>query len=214
LLRTQRVVAGENPDGGGAAAAAAAGDDSNALPAANPALVREFLEDGILSDRIGEQLAAGGGVAAPDLEGEAHTDAREVSAGVIWDLRGDAGVRALVAAAFGRAEARAASGTAWMLPYTAELLRDPYDAVRFVAQIALRAEPDVGPAGGGFDFLAPEAERRAFLDRLEDSWRQRRSTRRDTDLSAVLIDADGNLRVEAFRALLARRDLRRIYLGE
>ncbi len=161
-----------------------------------------------------EQLAAGWGVAAPDLDGEAHTDAREVAAGVLWALRGDAGVRALVAAAFGRAEARAVSGTAWMLPYTAELLRDPYDAVRFVAQAALRAEPDVGSAGGGFDFLAPEAERRAFLNRLEDSWRQRRSTRRDTDLSAVLIDADGNLQVEAYRALLARRDLRRIYLGE
>jgi hypothetical protein len=33
-------------------------------------------------------------------------------------------------------------------------------------------------------------------------------------LSAVLIDAEGNLRDDAYRALLARRDLRRIYLGE
>ena len=40
-------------------------------------------------------------------------------------------MRALVAAAFGRAEARAASGTSWMLPFTAELLRDPYDAVLY-----------------------------------------------------------------------------------
>ncbi|MGA0059436.1 MAG: hypothetical protein ACO3RU_07600 [Planctomycetota bacterium] len=101
-----------------------------------------------------------------------------------------------------------------MLPYTAELLRDPYDAVRFVAQAALRAEPGIGPSGGGYDFLAPEAQRQAFLGRLEDSWRQRRSTRQGSDLSAVLIDAEGNLRDDAYRALLARRDLRRIYLGE
>jgi anaphase-promoting complex subunit 4 len=56
LLRTQRVLAGENPDGGGAA-----GDEQNLLPAANPSLVREFLEDGIRVDRLGEQLSAGAG---------------------------------------------------------------------------------------------------------------------------------------------------------
>lgn len=56
LLRTQRVLAGENPDGEGAA-----GDEQNWLPAANPTLVREFLEDGIRVDRLGEQLSAGAG---------------------------------------------------------------------------------------------------------------------------------------------------------
>jgi hypothetical protein len=159
-----------------------------------------------------EQLSAGWGVDAPDLSADAES--REIAAGVLWALRGDAGVRAIVAAAFGRAEARAASGTEWMLPYTAELLRDPYDAVRFVAQAALRAEDGVGPTSGGYDFLAPEPERRAFLQRFEDGWRQRRSARQGRDLTAVLVDAEGNLRTEAYAVLLAARDLRRIYLGE
>lgn len=160
------------------------------------------------------QLEEGYGIEAPDLTGDERRDAREVAAGALWALRGDAGVRALVAAAFGRAEARAASGTSWMLPFTTELLRDPYDAVRFVAQAALRAEPSVGPSGGGYDFLAPEAERRAVLARLESDWRAARSARVGQDLTQMLIDGDGNLRDDAFRALLARRDLRRIYLGE
>ena len=47
LLRTQRTLSGESPDG----------DDQNLLPAANPSLVRAFLEEGIRIDRLGEQLS-------------------------------------------------------------------------------------------------------------------------------------------------------------
>jgi len=50
LLRTQRALAGENPDGGA--------EEQNALPAANDALARAFLADGVAADPLGEELSA------------------------------------------------------------------------------------------------------------------------------------------------------------
>lgn len=145
---------------------------------------------------------------APDLD----DDQREVAAAILWALRGDAGARALVAAAMGNEAARAASGTDWMTPYLAELLRDPYHAVRFVAQRALRTDP-VG-AELGYDFLAPAAQRDAVVRGLEEDWMRQRATRRGADLSRLLIDSVGDLRVDVFRRLLLQRDNRRVYLGE
>lgn len=156
----------------------------------------------------GEQLARDFGIAAPPL----GDDERNVAAGVLWALKGDAGERALVAAAMGRAQARSTAGTDWLAPYLGELLRDPYHAVRFVAQRALREAPS--GAGLGYDFLDPEAEREAAIQRMLDDWSVRRGARRDRDLEPLLIDASGDLRVALFRRLLAQRDHRPVYLGE
>jgi hypothetical protein len=153
-------------------------------------------------------------------EGETllHEDERKVAAGVLWALKGDAGVRALVAAAFGRPEARAAAGGGeWMGASLAELLRDDYHAVRFVAQRALLARP--GGAGYGYDFLAPEAERNGAVARLVGEWelQVRRPGAVDPDpgrRAALLLDREGAPMWGEHRRLLAGRDRRRIYLGE
>ena len=50
LLRTAGALAGENPDGGA--------EEQNALPAANDALARAFLADGVAADPLGEELSA------------------------------------------------------------------------------------------------------------------------------------------------------------
>jgi len=50
ILRTQRVIMGENPDGGGE------DDDANALPALNPGLLRELFRDGVDADALGAHL--------------------------------------------------------------------------------------------------------------------------------------------------------------
>ena len=55
-------------------------------------------------------------------------------------------MRVLVADALGSAGAIAASGRAWQSPLLAELRRDPYAAVRFVAERSGRAVDPSGPA--------------------------------------------------------------------
>jgi predicted CXXCH cytochrome family protein len=77
-------------------------------------------------------------------------------------LSGDAATRAVVASAFGRAEARQASSTAPNARLLAELLDDPYAAVRKVACDSLRAQP--GFADFKCDFVADKAARRASRD--------------------------------------------------
>ena len=52
------------------------------------------------------------GIAPPELS----RDQREVAAGVLWALEGDAGQRALAAWSFGWEPAREASGSDWMGP--------------------------------------------------------------------------------------------------
>jgi hypothetical protein len=68
-------------------------------------------------------------------------DERRVAAAVLWLLRGDAGQRAIVADAMGRASAKDASGAEWSAPFLAQLLVDPYSAVRYVAFRSLRSLP-------------------------------------------------------------------------
>jgi hypothetical protein len=77
---------------------------------------------------------------------------REVPAGAIWLLQGDAGQRALSAWYAGWDEAHAASGDAWIATALAPLLDDPYDAVRVIAGRSMSTLPgfeelDYNPVG-------------------------------------------------------------------
>ena len=82
-----------------------------------------------------------------------------VPTGALWALSGDAAQRAVTAWHFGWEPARRAMQRD-MAPVASALLNDPYSAVRRVASEALRrASPEIVPSD--YDFLAPEAERRA-----------------------------------------------------
>lgn len=100
-----------------------------------------------------ERLAAWYGQAQPELD----EDQRTVAASVLWTLAGDAGQRALMAWSFGWADARKASGEAWMAPFVAVLLDDDYVAVRLAAGRAL-GKLDAG-RGVPYDFAASAAAR-------------------------------------------------------
>ena len=69
-------------------------------------------------------------------------DQRCIAVFILWILSGDAGQRALVAWSMGWQSAQQASGSHWMGSYFAQLLEDPYDAVRFAAYRSLRQLPD------------------------------------------------------------------------
>jgi hypothetical protein len=142
------------------------------------------------------------GTPRPELDAEQQT----VAAGVLDALRGDASQRALTAWSMGWPEARQASGSDWMAPYLAQLLEDPYPAVRFIAHRSLTRLP--GFADFEYDFLDPRESRSRALER----WRQ-------TELPAqadpsTLIAVGGQPEWELFRRLLAQRDDRAVFVVE
>jgi hypothetical protein len=128
------------------------------------------------------------------------SDAATVPAAVRWALAGDAQQRAVAAAAFGRAEAGAASREAWAVPVLATLLDDPYPAVRFVAARSLGV---VAPSEAvGHDFLAPREARAETSRRVLAAWRAREASGRAARMTAVIT------------ALAGQRDDRRVALRE
>ena len=138
-------------------------------------------------------------------------DEQTVAASLLWILKGDAGLRALAAQSMGWAPAQATSGTSWMVPHLGEALGDGYDAVRFIAARSLRSVP--GYAGLDYDFVAPEQERVEAAVRVLREWRASPAAhlRREPEL---LVDANGELRVDAMRRLFEQRDRRPLFLRE
>ena len=126
-------------------------------------------------------------------------------------------MRAVTAAAMGWAPAQEASGQAWMVPVLAQLLDDPYDAVRFVAQRSLKQMPSQGAVADVLTASAAERRRtqvavmrqwdRAGRVAGSDGWSSARQ-------QAVLLQADGTLNIPAFLSLLRRRDDRTVLLRE
>ncbi|HKU43405.1 MAG TPA: hypothetical protein VJR89_34825, partial [Polyangiales bacterium] len=80
------------------------------------------------------QLRERHGIESPPITG----DEAEVPVGLLLGLRGDAGQRALIAWALGWEGAKQASHDAFEPQLLAVLLRDPYDAVRYIAAHAQR----------------------------------------------------------------------------
>ncbi|MGB1275774.1 MAG: cytochrome c3 family protein, partial [Nannocystaceae bacterium] len=100
----------------------------------------------------------------PDLE----PDEREIAAGILWLLRGDAGVRALVAWHFSWAPAVAISGNDWMAPFLKVALVDEYVAVRHIAGKSLAKLPDVGKID--YDALADTPRLEAVAEQVASTW--------------------------------------------
>ena len=134
-----------------------------------------------------------------------------VAASLLWMLNGDAGLRALTAWSVGWAPAQDASGTSWMVPHLAELLNDPYEAVRYIAYRSLRSLPNY--ADYQYDYLATQPERVDRVLPIIQAWRASPLARQRRD-PELLVDADGVLRADLMRALFDLRDNRRLFLRE
>lgn len=136
---------------------------------------------------------------------------QRVSAAVLWALTGDAGQRAIVAQAMGWRPAQEASGTAWMPPFLAQLLDDPYDAVRFIASRSLKSIPGFAPLD--YDFAAPQPLRYAAQLTTMRMWDRERGGIRLTQ-PALLFDPRGSLQVDEMLRLLKTRNNRPVLLRE
>jgi hypothetical protein len=141
-----------------------------------------------------------------------NDEQQKIAGSVLWALEGDAGQRALMAWSMGWPAARAASGEQWMAPYLAQLLVDPYDAVRFIAARSLKRLP--GFAKLPYDFVGPANEREAARVEAMKIWNEAHAPLDIAAADSVLIEADGRLQRESFERLLKRRDDRRVFLQE
>jgi len=133
------------------------------------------------------------------------------AAGPLWSLAGDAGQRALAAWSMGWRPAQEASETDWMVPYLAQGLIDPYDAVRLIAYRSLQTIP--GYEDTQFDFVADKAERQAAASHILSAWRAKKDERERTG-GELLIRADGTLHNRTWEQMYNARDNRPVNLEE
>jgi hypothetical protein len=156
----------------------------------------------------GEALASWYGQPEAPLD----ADTRAISAALLSVLRGDAGERAIVAQAMAWPPAQAVSGTDWMLPHLAQLLDDPYDAVRYIAGRSLRTLPAF--AAFDDDFAAPADRRRDAQRRVMGVFSQTRSRLPRPGDPRLLLTADADVNVAETLRLLKMRNNRPVLLRE
>jgi hypothetical protein len=140
---------------------------------------------------------------------ELDDDARNVSAALLWLLRGDAVQRALVAWSCGWQPARDASrANDWLPPFLRLVQRDAYAAVRLVADRSLQKMGyDLG-----YDFLAPEASP-ADAEDGTIWWRQGAAPELEF-AGRALLDEQGRPRAEEVRRLMSTRDDHPVRINE
>ena len=153
------------------------------------------------------QLAKRSGEVQPTVPKEHRTTA----ASVIWLLKGDAGQRALAAWHMGWKPALEASGSGWQSPLLAELLDDPYSAVRYMAHKALTRQP--GFEGFEYDFVADETSRLARRKTALAKWTLPTGNM-PTNPNTLLLDTDGQQLTNKVRQLIETRDNRPMRLRE
>ena len=140
---------------------------------------------------------------------ELDAEERELAAGVLWMLRGDAAQRAIAAWHTGWKPAQAASGgTDWIAPLLARLLDDSYSAIRFIAWQTLKALPEFRELK--YNFVGPPAHRSAVMSSVLDDWQ-----RSHTDIpDALPVTSDGHLDLGRLNDLWKRRDQRPVEIPE
>ena len=145
-------------------------------------------------------------------ERAAIADEPDISSALLLALTGDAGQRAIAAQAMGWTPAQAASGTDWMLPHLAQLLDDPYDAVRFIAGRTLRTLPEF--QSFEYDFAAAPDHRRDAQRRVMTVFARARGRLPRPGDPRLLLTPDADVNVSATLALLKQRNNRNMLLRE
>ncbi len=138
-------------------------------------------------------------------------DHKRIAASLKWMLEGNAAQRILVASAMSWESAQEASGNDWMAPLLAQLLDDPYDAIRIVAHRSLMKLP--GFARFEYDFLKPARSRRIATERAVAVWRTAIEPAVELP-SQLLFKPDGSFRDDLLLPLLRNRDSSRIIISE
>ena len=112
----------------------------------------------------------------------------------------------------GARPAQEASGSDWMAPMLAQLLDDPYSAVRYIAQRSLRRI--AGYLDLAYDFVGPAAERLHARQWALEKWRLTQPKGLARAGSRLLIDSTGALQQDIVENLQRQRNNRSVNLDE
>jgi hypothetical protein len=141
---------------------------------------------------------------------ELTDEQRQVSAAILWLLKGDAAQRVIAVWHFGWDAAHQASGSDWLAPLAAQLLTDPYGVVRYVASDALQTLP--GMSALEYDFLGTADQWQMARDQVVHRWRSRGPVVGHGP--QTLIDSTSGLDGTRVRALLEQRNDRPVSIKE
>jgi hypothetical protein len=125
-------------------------------------------------------------------------------------LKGDAAERALAAWSMGWPVAQRTSGTAWATPFLAQLLDDPYLAIRIIARRSLRTLDGLSDLQVEL-FQSPDDRKAAILS-IARRWHENHPDS-SIDRSELLFAKD-RIQMERFQRLIRQRDNTSIYLSE
>ncbi|MGV3772625.1 MAG: multiheme c-type cytochrome [Verrucomicrobiales bacterium] len=137
---------------------------------------------------------------------------RNVASSVNLALKGDAGQRALLAWHLGWEEALKASGQEWTPVVLAQLLDDPYAAVRCVAERSLKKISNLTPSG--YDFATAPQTREPVRSAIWENWQKLGSTNRSVQPRLLLYPANLEQQKLAYEELINQRDNRPVRLRE
>jgi predicted CXXCH cytochrome family protein len=136
----------------------------------------------------------------------------QISAALLWMLKGHAAQRVIVAWHAGWKPAQDVSGADWLAPYLARLLDDPYGVIRYVAGHSLTTLPHFERFD--YDFLGSETELARAADAATHRWRGQQNAPPSRTGREVLITKDGQVADPAVKWLIDRRDNRHISIQE
>ncbi|MDB6053911.1 MAG: c-type cytochrome precursor [Verrucomicrobiales bacterium] len=140
---------------------------------------------------------------------ELSTENKTLAASVLWTLQGDAGQRALMGWHMGWSPAKQISEDNWFAPYLANLMEDPYPAVRLIAARSLKRLP--GFERFDYDYLGSPDELNLAGRKVMDAWAKQP---RHQEKSSVLLDSQGRVDVQQMQELLKKRNNRVMVLME
>ncbi|MDG2408810.1 MAG: C cytochrome precursor [Pirellulales bacterium] len=143
---------------------------------------------------------------------ELNADQQKIASGLLWGLQGDAAQRAIIVWNMGWSPAQEVAKTSWMVPLLAQLLIDPYDAVRNRAAITLKSIS--GYENLDYDFLSGEEDRLQARENVMQGWDAQADSRAAAEQNNLLLDASGRLNQKDFNRLLRWRDDRNVFLSE
>ncbi len=127
-------------------------------------------------------------------------------------LKGDAGQRALAAWHLGWETSKQVSGTHWQPRFLAELLDDPYSAVRYVAHQSLQTFQ--GFESFQYDYVADDKILSESQDQAIEIWGLQQSTPQFGQDDRIIVDEQGKVDRAIVQSLLDQRDDTPIRLRE
>ena len=140
---------------------------------------------------------------------ELSDDDRTVAASLLWILKGDAMQRVIAAWHMGWEPAHEASGDSWQAPFLGQLLRDPYAAVRLVANTALKSLP--GFTDFEYDAVDATVERSRVVSDVLSRWESAAPSQTGGE---ILIDQNGAVQMSTLKRLLGDRDDTHVFIPE